>query len=140
MSTRKAILESSFFVFIFFPIIYLIELHTPTFFVPTIEESLGRLIPLLIALYFNRNANPFTVGMATGLTFGVLEIFVKTVCLGYFSPLMLVPMFAVHVVNATIQSFVIDVSYRDRTYSLIPVAFIICVFWHWLYNAYFYVV
>jgi len=141
MSTRKAIMQSVFFVVAFFPIVYLIEIELPTFFVAFIEEGFGRLLPLLIALYFYHNhINPITVGIATGMTFGILEIIVKTINLGYASYLMLVPVALVHIPNASIQSVVINFSYNRRTYALIPAAYFICVLWHWLYNAYLYVV
>lgn len=136
----RATVETSFFVLVFFPLIYLLELTLPTFFVPFIEESLARLVPLLIVLYFHRNVHPFDIGLVAGATFGILEICVKTINLGHFSILMLAPMFLVHVPNAVAQSVVIHFSYDRRKYALIPVAFIICALYHWLYNAYLYVV
>jgi len=141
VSTRNAVSQVTFFVAIFFPIIYLLEIESPTFFVPFIEELLARLIPLLITLYFyHNNINPFTVGIAAGMTFGFLEIMTKTIYLKSISYLMFVPIILVHIPNATLQSVVVNFSYNRRTYSLIPVAYFIAVFWHWIYNAYLYVV
>jgi len=140
VSTKRAVAETVFLVSIFFPIVYLLEIESPTFFVPVIEESLCRLFPLMITLYSYRDVDAPYVGFVAGVTFGMLEIFVKIIHFGGFSVLMLVPVLLVHIPNATIQSVVIDFSYDTRRYSLIPVAFIVCVLWHWMYNAYLYVV
>lgn len=139
--TRIAVAQAMAFVLLFFPIICLIELRSPLFFVPFIEEFFGRLLPFVIVYrYLHDNVNPVTVGISAGMTFGVLEIASKISILGYFSPLMLLPVVFVHVPNAVIQSVVVNACYNDRSYALIPTAYIICVLWHWLYNAYFYVV
>jgi len=126
----------------FFPLVYLIELGTPVFWAPFIEESLARFIPLLIVYIIinSRHPDPLILGIIAGVTFGILEIFTKILTLGYFSILMLVPFFAVHLANGVVQSFGIYFSVRQKAYVLLPVIYIITVMWHWLYNAYLYVV
>lgn len=141
MTTSTATRWTVITVTLFFPFIYLIELHSPVFFAPFTEEALARHIPLVIVLYFyHDHINPFTVGIAAGMTFGVLEMITKVCYLGYFSPLMLIPVFTVHIPDAVMQSAVINFSYNHKTYSLIPVIYVICVLWHWLWNANLYVV
>lgn len=140
MKNREALVEASLFVLAFFPLIYFVELKIFAFFVPFVEEGFARLIPLLVVFTLHSDANPYSVGLVTGLTFGALEILTKTISLGYFSWLMLVPVAAVHVPNAVAQSLVINFCYSRRSYALIPVVYIICVLWHWIYNANLYVV
>jgi len=136
-----AISQTMGFILLFFPIVCLIELNTPTFYVPFIEEFFGRLLPLIIVLrQYHDGVNPVTVGISAGITFGVLEIASKVQFLGYFSPLMILPVTFVHIPNAVVQSVAVNASYNTRSYSLIPAVYTICVLWHWLYNAYFYVI
>ena len=60
----------------FFILVLLIEVLLPTFFVAFVEEGLGKLIPLLIALLMFR-VNWVKAGLTVGITFGVLEILSK---------------------------------------------------------------
>jgi len=137
-SLRKTVILVS----IFFLLIYLIELVIPTFFVAFVEEFFGRLLPFIIVYYTYRatSGEATVVGVTAGITFGVLEMFVKIMALNGFSVLMLVPILAVHIPNSVMQSLVVNFGYKNKAYVLIPVIYIIAVFWHWLYNAYLYVV
>jgi len=141
MTTKKAISETIIFVVLFFPAIFFIEIGVQPFFAPFVEEALARLLPLLVVLYtYHNGINPFTIGIAAGMTFGALEVMTKVLSLGYLSYMMFVPVVFVHIPNAVLQSVVVNFSYNTKSFSLIPVVYVICVMWHWVYNANLYVV
>ncbi|RLI83847.1 hypothetical protein DRP04_00010 [Archaeoglobales archaeon] len=135
-------------VLLFFVAVLFIEYIIPTFFVAFVEEGLGKLIPLLIALLVFR-VNWVKAGLTVGITFGVLEVLSKVyhlsneICNGtcvYFSWLMIVPVLAVHIPNALIQAKVIDFCRQRGSYELVIPAYVICSLYHWLYNANLYVI
>jgi len=127
-------------IILFFPIIYVMELNTIQFYAPFLEELLGRFIPILISgLFSYAMYNPILMGIMSGSLFGFLEILIKTYRIGKFSIYMFVPFFAVHMVNAIIQSLLIKRGLEENK-SLIVVSIAITSLWHWMYNSIFYVV
>ena len=134
---RKQLILTSFLVLAFSPTIIYLEILTKPFWRIYIEEFFGRFIPLTIVYLTypkGRLIDRIVVGIVAGLTFGLVEIAVKTDTLGMFSPLMFIPVAYVHCVNGMIASLVIGESVENKWWSLLPLGFIIPAFWHSLYN------
>ena len=134
--TKQIIIVSTVTI-ISFPLIILLDSLVSRFWVAYVEELLGRFIPLLltyILLPRGTLGDRVTVGIVCGMTFGILEIWIKVIQLGYFTPLMIVPLSFVHCVNGIIASTIIGESIENRWWTLIPLAYILCSFWHALYN------
>ena len=128
----------SLLVIALFPLVIFFDSVVKPFYVAFIEELLGRFIPLLIVyLLYPRGTlgDRVAVGIACGMTFGLLEMFVKTyLTIGKFSPLYFIPHSFVHCVNGIVASIIIGESIENKWYILIPLAYILCSFWHCIYN------
>lgn len=145
----KRILAITVLVFLFFPITFFVESHiprsflifierlAPTLFIAVIEEFLGRLVPLLLIYFIYRETstlNAINVGIAAGLTFGVMELFTKTMFYGNFHIMTVIPILPVHAINGVLQSYILNFSFKKGSYELVPIIYVMCTTWHFLYN------
>lgn len=145
----KRVIAIIILIFLFFPVTFFVESHiprsflvfierlAPTLFIAIIEEFMGRLVPLLLIYFIYRETTTLTAintGIAAGLTFGIMELFTKTVFYGNFHIMSVVPILPVHAINGVLQSYIINLSLRKNSYELIPIIYVMCTAWHFLYN------
>ncbi|MFW6194212.1 MAG: hypothetical protein ACOC5L_01690 [Halobacteriota archaeon] len=145
----KRIVVITILVFLFFPVTFFVEFHVPrsllvfmerlapTLFIAFIEESVGRLVPLLLLYFIYRETSTSTAintGVAAGLTFGVMELFTKSLFYGNFHIVTIAPVLPVHAINGLLQSYIINFSFKKKSYELIPIIYIMTTAWHFLYN------
>ncbi|MFO7966510.1 MAG: hypothetical protein R6U44_02810 [Archaeoglobaceae archaeon] len=145
----KRVIVITVLVVLFFPLTFFVESHiprslliiierlAPTLFIALIEEFLGRLVPLLLLYYVYKettNLTAINTGIAAGVTFGIIELFTKSMFYGNFHITTIIPILPIHVVNGLLQSYIINFSFKKRSYELIPAIYIITAAWHFLYN------
>lgn len=144
----KRVIAITVSLFLFFPVTFFVESHiprsllvfiegVPTLFIAVIEEFVGRLVPLLLVYFIYRETNRITaisIGVAAGLTFGVMELFTKSMFYKCFDVMTIVPILPVHTLNGLLQSYIINFSFKKNSYELVPIIYVITVAWHFIYN------
>lgn len=126
------------FTISFFPLVVILDSISKPFYVAFIEELFGKTVPLLLTFLILHPLDSWVdngvVGIICGMTFGYLEIFTKTLILGFFSPLMLLPFSFVHCVNGMVDGVLIGEGIKRKWWSLIPLAYILTSFHHMTWN------